>query len=153
MYINMGRKTFKRIIIAIDRSDVSRHVMATASELLTSIDAYVIVLTVIEITSTPSEGELNRVQIEEEEKLILEHQKRLIDEYFSGSNLLIESKIVYGDPAEKICELAERINAHMIIIGSRGLNKLQSKLLGSVSEKVIDKAIKRLRCSVLIVNT
>ncbi len=53
-----------------------------------------------------------------------------------------------SDPANEICKLAEDINADMVVIGSRD-SKLESMLLGSVSEKVS----KRCKCSVLMVKT
>jgi Universal stress protein family. len=33
-------------------------------------------------------------------------------------NILVESKILYGDPANEICKLAEDINADMVVIGA-----------------------------------
>jgi len=53
-------------------------------------------------------------------------------------NILVESKILYGDPANEICKLAEDINADMVVIGSRD-SKIESMLLGSVSEKVFEE--------------
>jgi nucleotide-binding universal stress UspA family protein len=139
----------KKIIVAVDQSDNSRPVMAAASEVAESVNADVVVVTVIEILGVASEGELSAAQIETEEKRIAEHQKKLIDTYFSGSNLLIESKILHGEPAGKICQFAEKLNADLVVIGTRGLSKIQSKLLGSVSEKVV----KNCHCSVLAVRT
>lgn len=41
-----------------------------------------------------------------------------------------------GDPTERILETADKHNADMIVMGSRGLGNLQGLLLGSVSQKV-----------------
>ncbi len=144
----MSKKSLrKKIIVAIDQSDNSQSVMTAASEIAEDVDADVVVLTVMEIMGVASEGELSGAQIEAEERLIAEHQKKLIDTYFSGSSLLIESKILHGDPAKKICEFAEKLNANLVVLGTRGLGKIQSRLLGSVSEKVV----KNCPCSVLLV--
>ena len=140
-------KERKKIIVAIDQSDIADHVMISASELSETLNADVTVLSVIEIPSLASEGELDLAQIESEEKRISDHHKKLIDKYFSGSILLVESKILHGNAADKICEFAKNRNASVVIIGTRGLSKLQTKLLGSVSEKVI----KNCSCSVMIV--
>jgi len=140
-------KERKKIIVAIDQSDIADYVMISASELAETLNADVTVLSVIEIPSLASEGELDLAQIESEEKRIYEHHKKLIDEYFSGSILLVESKILHGNAADKICEFAKNCNASVVILGTRGLSKLQTKLLGSVSEKVI----KNCSCSVMIV--
>ena len=140
-------KERKKIIVAIDQSDNTDHVMISASEQAEALNADVTVLSVIEVPSLASEGELDLAQIENEEKRIYEHHKKLIDKYFSGSILLVESKILHGNAADKICEFAKNRNASVVIIGTRGLSKLQTKLLGSVSEKVI----KNCSCSVMIV--
>lgn len=145
----MSKKSLrKKIVVAIDESDNSQSVMAAAAEVATNVDVDVAVLTVMDIPKmVASEGEFGRAQLEDEERRIVEHQKKLIDKYFSGSTQLIESKILHGDPSEKICEFAEKLNAHLVVIGTRGLGRIQSKLLGSVSEKVV----KNCRCSVLVV--
>lgn len=138
----------KRIVVAIDESDNSQSVITEAVEVAEKVDADVIVLTVIDMPKmVASEGEFSRAQIEDEERRVAEHQKQLIDKYFSGTTLLVESKILHGDPAEKICEFAEKSNARLVVIGSRGLGRIRSRLLGSVSEKVL----KNCRCSVLLI--
>ena len=52
-----------------------------------------------------------------------------------------------GQPGEAICELAEERDAKLIILGSRGLNKIRRTFLGSVSDYVIHHCKK----SVLVV--
>jgi nucleotide-binding universal stress UspA family protein len=42
-----------------------------------------------------------------------------------------------GEPAQRILEEAARLRASGIVIGSRGLNTVQSLLLGSVAYKVM----------------
>ena len=140
-------KARKRIIVAIDQSDNAEHVMKSASELTETLDTDVTILSVIEVPSFASEGELDLAQIESEEKRISDNHKKLIDKYFSGSAMLIESKILHGNAADKICEYAKNQNTSVVIIGTSGMSKLQAKLLGSVSEKVI----KNCSCSVMIV--
>ncbi|MEX2312766.1 MAG: universal stress protein, partial [Nitrosopumilaceae archaeon] len=139
--------TRKRIIITIDQSDYAEKIMKAAYDVAENIDADVNVLTVIETPELAAAGELDSAQMDEEEKKTSEYQKRLIDTNFSGSALLVESIILHGDPAKKICELAKKVNASLVVIGTRGHGKIQSKLLGSVSDKVI----KNCHCSVLIV--
>ena len=140
-------KARKRIIVAIDQSDNAEHVMKSASELIETLDTDVTILSVIEVPSFASEGELDLAQIESEEKRIYEHHKKLIDKYFSGLPLLVESKILHGNAANKICEFAKNYNASLVIIGTNVRSKLQAKLLGSVSEKVL----KNCSCSLMIV--
>ena len=41
-----------------------------------------------------------------------------------------------GDPKDVVCQVADEVNADLIIMGSRGLNRLQSILANSVSQYV-----------------
>ena len=41
-----------------------------------------------------------------------------------------------GDPASRLLEVAERENADLIVLGSRGLGRIKEILLGSTSHKV-----------------
>ncbi|MEX0640192.1 MAG: universal stress protein [Nitrosopumilaceae archaeon] len=143
---NMTRKLVrKKIVIAVDESDYAKKVVKAAYDIAENIDADIDMLTVIE---TPGlAGEEDRSQIDEGEEKISDRHKGLIDSTFSGSTLLIESVILHGDPAKKICEFAKKSNASLVVIGTRSLGKMQAKLLGSVSDKVI----KNCNCSVLIV--
>jgi nucleotide-binding universal stress UspA family protein len=52
-----------------------------------------------------------------------------------------------ADPAEAIIDTASRVNADLIVVGSRGLSPVQRFLLGSVSTKVASHA----QCNVMIV--
>ena len=42
-----------------------------------------------------------------------------------------------GQPGEAICEIAEERDVTLIVLGSRGLNKIRRTFLGSVSDYVI----------------
>lgn len=47
-----------------------------------------------------------------------------------------QGRIVPGKPWRAICDVAEEIDASTIVVGARGLSRLQSVLLGSVSSTV-----------------
>jgi Universal stress protein UspA and related nucleotide-binding proteins len=61
--------------------------------------------------------------------------------------LKVDSEIIQGPPRQVIVEEAERWNADLIVMGSRGLGAWNRLLLGSVSSGVIHHA----KCSVEIV--
>jgi nucleotide-binding universal stress UspA family protein len=48
----------------------------------------------------------------------------------------ITTQILDGSPADKIIAVAEKENAEMIVMGSRGLGNIAGLLMGSVSHKV-----------------
>ena len=60
----------------------------------------------------------------------------------------VESHALTGDPAEALLEIAERENADLIVVGSRGMHGV-TRMLGSVPNKVSHRA----RCHVMIVAT
>ena len=53
-----------------------------------------------------------------------------------------------GDPARAICDVAERVNADVIVVGNKGMVGMR-RVLGSVPNSVAHEA----PCSVLIVQT
>jgi nucleotide-binding universal stress UspA family protein len=59
----------------------------------------------------------------------------------------VDARLIEGDPAERIVELARADKVDAIVMGSRGLGDLEGLLLGSVSHKVAHAA----PCSCLIV--
>jgi len=48
----------------------------------------------------------------------------------------IQSAVVHGDPASEIIRFAKKWDVDMIVLGSRGMGKLEGLLLGNVSHKV-----------------
>ncbi len=55
--------------------------------------------------------------------------------------------VIFGDPAEEIMAAAARMDADMIVMGSRGLGRLGSAILGSVASGVLRSA----PCPVLVI--
>ena len=48
----------------------------------------------------------------------------------------VATRLESGDPAEAILASADDVSANLIVMGSRGLSKLEGLLMGSVSNKV-----------------
>ena len=61
----------------------------------------------------------------------------------------METVVREGYPATVILEEAEQREADLIVIGTRGLSGLKHLLLGSIAERVVQKA----HCPVLTVKT
>lgn len=55
----------------------------------------------------------------------------------------------FGDAADVLCDVAESVNADLIVVGNRGMTGAKRFLLGSVPNKVSHHS----PCSVLIVHT
>jgi nucleotide-binding universal stress UspA family protein len=71
----------------------------------------------------------------------------VIEKNSSENDIPLEIKVVYGNPADELIDFAKRENIDVIVIGSTGKGFLKSKLMGSVSLKVVKQA----ECSVYVV--
>ena len=65
--------------------------------------------------------------------------------FLSSRGIVAETLQARGDPAEVLVDASK--DADLVIVGSRGLNRLERLLLGSVSSKVVHEAA----CDVLVV--
>lgn len=66
---------------------------------------------------------------------------------FSGINL--EKEVLVGEPSIEILELAKNEHFDLIVMGNRGMSKLQRFFTGSVTQRVIAEA----PCPVLAIHT
>jgi nucleotide-binding universal stress UspA family protein len=52
----------------------------------------------------------------------------------------VEGRTIGGKPWRAICDVADNVDAEPIVLGARGLSRIQSALLGSVSATVVQHA-------------
>ena len=138
----------RRILVAIDNSKFASAVVEEAARLGSQLGSDLTILSVVNMPSlVAAEGEIDSADMEDQEKQLLSLHRDLIERYFNHAAILIESKILHGSPAEKICEYAEIMDADLVLVGTHGKGALATALLGSVSEKVA----KNCRRSVVVV--
>lgn len=85
-----------------------------------------------------------------EENIIDKAKKLILDKVgmiFADTGSNVESKVIFGSPAEKIVEEANNGGYDLIVTGSRGMNPIEGFFVGSVSDRVMHMA----RCAVLVV--
>lgn len=82
--------------------------------------------------------------VEREGRKRLENQVHQVEE---AGGAVVKSYLRAGDPTREIVNLAQKLDAGAIIIGSRSFGALERALLGSVSEGVVRHA----HCPVLVV--
>lgn len=145
---------FKKILVAIDGSEPSKHAINHASELALKLGAELMILTVIPPTSSllyPIEEEVT-INLDEYDKAMKEaHLRVLIDaETKTKQNyphLKVTTKLAEGHVSSTIVEQAKNENVDLIVMGSRGLSGITSWVLGSTSKHVVDTC----NCPILIV--
>ena len=88
--------------------------------------------------------ELRRV----EEQMLTDAEKRMAEclKKVGSSAVVVETRVVVGEPVSEICRAVGREQADLIIIGSHGRTGLAHVLLGSVAERVMRQA----SCPVLV---
>lgn len=55
------------------------------------------------------------------------------------NSVMISTQVLFGSPADRIIEFADRHNVDLIVMGRRGLKGVRRFLLGSISRNVIEK--------------
>ena len=73
--------------------------------------------------------------------------QRVLDQVVTSAGLDAERRTAVGVPSERLAELADELDAELIVVGSRGRGAFRAAFLGSVSNALVGVA----RCPVLIV--
>jgi nucleotide-binding universal stress UspA family protein len=137
-----------RILVATDGSREAQLALTTAADLAKSTDSE---LHVVHVGELPliyhPERHAYRAGYEEHEKeaqQLLESQVQRIE---GAGAKVAQAHLRMGRADEEIGELAQSIDAGLIVMGSRGHGRLRRALVGSVSESVVRHA----HCPVTIV--
>ena len=121
---------YKNVLIATDGSVTASHAAEVGVDVAKASGADVLILHV----GDPGSGK----------KVLSQAEKA-----HSKSGVTVKTLSVSGDPADMICEVAEREGADLIVIGNKGMTGAKRFLLGSVPNQVSHHA----PCNVLIVKT
>jgi nucleotide-binding universal stress UspA family protein len=137
-----------RILAATDGSREAELALTTAADLAKSTDSELHVLHVGEVPLVfhPERHAYQAVseEHEKESQQLLESQ---VDRLEGASATEAQAHLRMGRADEEIVELAQSIDAGLIVMGSRGHGRLRRALVGSVSESVVRHA----HCPVTIV--
>ena len=142
----------KRILVAIDLSDVTAVMLDVASELASEFKAKLYLVHVAKVPHTyvahgggaqfgfdPAYTVLSRDeiahQLRDEHRELQEHGARI-----EGEGVQVAALLLPGDPVVKILEEAEKLDVDLIVMGSHGHGAIYELLVGSVTEGVLRKA-------------
>lgn len=135
----------KNILIPVDGSDCSDKAVAQAVELAKIYEAKLNFLYVANINQLAINVALSQAILEAVKnagKTILTRAENMVPSEVESENFLET-----GAPAAVILEFEEKLNADLIVMGSRGLGLVKGVLLGSVSQYITERA----KCPVLVV--
>jgi nucleotide-binding universal stress UspA family protein len=124
----------QRILLAYDGGEPARKALATAAELAKKFEASVTVVSVVPVHP-------GRTPIDPWDDGLV-HAQELKEAGAALRELGIEAELLEpsGDPATVIERVAEKIDADVVVVGSRGLGAMSRILQGSVSEHVATHA-------------
>ena len=141
-----------RILVATDASAASNRALEMAAQFAKQHDAELLIVHVIRDMQIPFEikeiPELESDTIESFATAREEIMRKVAESVLKDAKQKaekagadnVQTTIGTGDPATSILDIAERRKIDMIVIGTRGLGKLKSTVLGSVSRKVTNNA-------------
>lgn len=135
---------FKTVLFPIDRSREAREAAESVANIVKTYQSRLILLSVVEKTPTgekPAEGDIMS-STEAVAKLLQGAQK-----LFAQHNIEAEVIEREGMPSFTICDVADEINADLIIMGCRGLGLTSEGAEESVTHRVVNLS----PCPVLIV--
>lgn len=142
----MELPAYKKILTPTDGSDYSFYAAEHAAYLAKALGAKLYALNVVNSPLAFHAGihyAESKVEMEDTGKEALKKIKALCDE----NGVECEEMIVDGDPKTAIVEVACKVGADCIVIGSLGMSALERVLIGSVSDSVLRHA----PCPVLMV--
>jgi nucleotide-binding universal stress UspA family protein len=136
-----------KILLATDGSEEAELALRMAVELANSTDSELHVLSV-GMPDLPDYVELLEEayrRFERRGQQTLTEQVKKVEE--AGGIVVKAHFTMEGPPGQEIVHFAERLDAGMIVMGSRGLGGLRRALLGSASDSVVRHA----HCPVMVV--
>jgi nucleotide-binding universal stress UspA family protein len=130
----------RNLVIALDGSESSLEALDEARGLAKAMDRELSALYVFPhhrgVSATPA-GLDEQTSRENLERMKESHSQEIFGEAESRLGMAFAHKYVLtGDPAEEIVSFMEDNPGTHLVIGRRGLSKIKSLLLGSVSSKV-----------------
>jgi nucleotide-binding universal stress UspA family protein len=140
---------FKRIIVPVDFSENSRRALEVGQELATRFGAELHLFHSQPISwacTSPYDSVLPANYFEDITKAAAKKLHEWRDQYCDEKLEIAEHLSELPAPAA-ILELADTLDADLIVMGTRGLGALKHVLLGSVAERVVQRA----KCPVLTV--
>ncbi len=149
------RTMYKKILVAFDGSEASKHALDQAVNLAESFDSELHILSVVPrvmmpvfpdegfgaapVSTAQDMGEYQDKMIDIFQRGLDEAEKDVLDHFPS---LKISTKLLEGRPSSTIVDEADAENIDLIVIGSRGIGGITGWILGSTSRNVVESCTK-----------
>jgi nucleotide-binding universal stress UspA family protein len=153
---------FEKVLVALDGSEHSEKALETAIQIAKKFRAKLMLIHVYSVTmpavvapepTTLTPAGVPVVTSAEVAKMVEAERmvgKRVLadgEQKAKSANVRVETVLKEGNTVQEIVALAKEREFDLIVIGARGISRLEELLMGSVSEGVIKNA----HCPVLVV--
>lgn len=136
---------FKTVLLPIDQSREAREAADVALNIATTYQASLVIVAVVEPpeAETGEEPHSEKMTSRAAVSQLLQEAQAL----FSKAGVEVKTLEREGKPAFTICDVADEIEADMIVMGSRGMGLTEEGAADSITNRVINLA----PCPVLVV--
>jgi nucleotide-binding universal stress UspA family protein len=132
----------RHLLVGVDHSQASRAALELAADVAASLGGSLSVLEVVEyVPAFPLDvptvaGGGHQVRVADAAMALLEAEVRDVRARGVGVQVVVRS----GDPAATLLEVADDVDADLVVVGTRGRGGPDELLLGSVARTVADRA-------------
>ena len=134
-----------KILVATDASSGSSRAVSFAAKLSVQLEAELLILNVIREMQLPAELK-EAPEFEAFNDARDDLMRQAADRILAGAKKTarkeaaknVQTAIGSGDPATSIAGFAHRRSVDLIVVGTRGLSKMNASAMGSVSRKLLD---------------
>ncbi|WP_101846895.1 universal stress protein [Halobacillus sp. Marseille-P3879] len=128
---------FKNILLATDGSAHSQRAVEQAIQMVSPYKNEVTIELVYAVDGEVSKEDI--LQYGDSHTATIKRKEKFYEtiKEIEANGLTADITILHGDPAESIIEYSNERSYDCVVVGSRGRNKLQTLILGSVSHKLM----------------
>ena len=130
----MGK--YRKILVAVDNSESSRNALHQAFKLANEEKCWITVTSVV----PPYEGEIEILGVKDIKAALrkpCEDALAEVEKIAKTERMLVKTVCEEGEVYERIVDLADAENCDVIVMGRRGLRRIERTLIGSVTARVI----------------
>jgi nucleotide-binding universal stress UspA family protein len=127
---------YNRLLVAMDGSLASKNALRQSFKLAHDEKKWIIAIAI----NPPYRGDLSLIGVSNIGELLKGQGEKILSEareIAEAEGVTIRTRLEEGEPFEKIIEVAEEEKCDMIVMGRRGITRLERALMGSVTAKVI----------------
>lgn len=143
--------SIKRIVVGMDFSRSADAAMAQAFSLAARFDVPVDLVHVLEPGALTAPATLGAMALGDGKAIFEGIDRELTSraQQAAAAGVICQTESLQGSPSRELVRHAEKTGADLIVVGTHGRTGLPHILLGSVAQKVVQRA----SCSVLVVPT